>query len=117
MANYLDKKELNAEIKKCKENKQISNKLCSMLYLISSNMARSYVFDEEDKNDMIQKSVEFCIKYFKRIDVEKDAFSYVTQICKHAFYQFFNSENKYKKFISEMLTKANKNFEKKYKNK
>jgi len=117
MANYIKKKELIKEVKLSFQNKKVNNKLCDMFYLIAKNLASSYMFDYEDKQDMMQMAVEYCIKYFDKFDTEKDVFAYITQICKHAFYQFFNRENKYKIFITEMLTNASNSFEKKYRNK
>lgn len=143
MPDYIKKEELIKEIEKCLKNDVlkelemteedvlpdvlkifsgankvvVSDKLCRMFYLIAKRLSSVYMFDYEDKQDMIQTAVTNCIKYFIRFDTNKDVFAYATQICKHSFYQFFNKEGKYKIFISDMLSNASKEFEKKYKNK
>jgi DNA-directed RNA polymerase specialized sigma24 family protein len=114
---YIKKEDLRREVVECLTCNKVSSKLCDMFYRIAKEYVSSYNANMEDKEDMVQRAVLYCVKYFRNIDIEQDVFAYVTQICKNAFYQEYNIGNGHKKFITRMINRANTQFDRKYKNK
>jgi len=93
--DYIDKKELLAEVIGCKEVDVMSNKLASMLQLIAKKFAQSrnlagYTYSE----DMQAFAMMMLVKTWRAFKPEKsnNAFAFYTQCIKNSFIQFLNQE-------------------------
>ena len=93
--DYIDKKELLAEVIGCKEVDVMSNKLASMLQLIAKKFAQSrnlagYTYSE----DMQAFAMLMLVKTWRAFKPEKsnNAFAFYTQCIKNSFIQFLNQE-------------------------
>ena len=93
--DYIDKKELLAEVIGCKEADVMSNKLASMLQLIAKKFAQSrnlagYTYSE----DMQAFAMMMLVKTWRAFKPEKsnNAFAFYTQCIKNSFIQFLNQE-------------------------
>lgn len=93
--DYIDKKDLLAEVIACKEVDVMSNKLAAMLQLIARKFAQSrnlagYTYSE----DMQAFAMMMLVKTWRAFKPEKsnNAFAFYTQCIKNSFIQFLNQE-------------------------
>lgn len=91
--DYVDKKEFYAEIVKSKQQDELTREAVKMFSLICENKIKMFSYKYfEDREDAIQLAfLKFCL-YWRGFDENtySDAFTYFTQMAKHAFAESFN---------------------------
>jgi len=104
--DYIDKKELLAEVITCKEVDVMSNKLASMLQLIAKKFAQSrnlagYTYSE----DMQAFAMMMLVKTWRAFKPEKsnNAFAFYTQCIKNSFIQFLNQEKAHRNLRDKLI--------------
>lgn len=96
--HYVKNKDLMPEIVAYRETGLCSEKLGGMFLLIARNLSNKGNFINYTwKDDMIQEAVLTCVKYSKNFNPEKsnNPFAYVTTICKNAFVNYINKQNRH----------------------
>jgi len=105
--NYVNNKDLLIEISDYKSSGVMSEKLGGMLLEIANNFSSRGSFAGYTwREDLVADGVLTCIKYLKNFDTNKSsqAFSYITQICYHAFLNYIKAQKKHSE-IKDVLYK------------
>jgi len=92
---YVSNDDLVKEIIRFKENGVASEELGKMLITIATNFSSKGMFAGYTwRQDMISEAVLTCIRYVRTFDENKSnkAFSYVTQMCYHAFIAYIKKQ-------------------------
>ena len=104
--DYIDKKELLAEVIACKELDVMSNKLATMLQLIAKKFAQSrnlagYTYSD----DMQAFAMMMLVKTWRAFKPEKsnNAFAFYTQCIKNSFIQFLNQEKAHRNVRDKLI--------------
>lgn len=104
--DYIDKKELLAEVITCKEVDLMSDKLAKMLQLIAKKFAQSrnlagYTYSE----DMQAFAMMMLVKTWRAFKPEKssNAFAFYTQCIKNSFIQFLNQEKAHRNVRDKLI--------------
>ncbi len=104
--DYIDKKELLAEVIACKEVDVMSNKLAKMLQLIAKKFAQSrnlagYTYSD----DMQAFAMMMLVKTWRAFKPEKssNAFAFYTQCIKNSFIQFLNQEKAHRNVRDKLI--------------
>jgi DNA-directed RNA polymerase specialized sigma24 family protein len=105
--NYVNNADLMKELAKSKEAGAMTNELAKMLQTLCTKYAkhpdykRIYSYDE----DMKAFAMLTIVKVWKSFNPEKtnNPFAYFTQVLRHAFYQYLNSETKQRTIKDEIL--------------
>ena len=95
---YVDNVELLSELKAYKENGKMSENLGTMIFSIASHLGGSGKFAGYTyKEDMQAEAMLTCVKYLHNFNVEKckNAFAYITTICRNAFLMYMKSQKKH----------------------
>lgn len=103
---YLNNKDLLAEIKICKEKGQMSDKCARMLQLLCANIAKKGNFINYTYNDDMQGyAMMMLVRTWKSFDPSKssNAFAFFTQCIKNSFIQFLKSEKKHRLLRDKLL--------------
>lgn len=96
--NYLDNKDFLKEIKYCKENNILSDKLVDFLYAIANKVSSSRNFiNYTYKDEMIQESVIHALyKAFPNYDIERsNPFGFFSTVIIYKFIEIIKKENKF----------------------
>jgi len=96
--NYVNNKDLLSEIKIYKDSGVMSEKLGEMILEIANNFSSRGSFAGYTwRDDLVADGVLTCVKYLKNFDHTKSSnpFSYITQICYHAFLNYIKTQNKH----------------------
>lgn len=104
--NYLNNKDLLAEVLLSKEQGKMTDKLAKMLMLLTArygtkgNVA-SYTYND----DMQSYALMMLCRTWKSFNVEKskNAFAFFTQCVKNSFRQYLNVEKKHRDIRDQML--------------
>lgn len=104
--DYIDKKELLAEVIACKEVDVMSDKLAKMLQLIAKKFAQSrnlagYTYSD----DMQAFAMMMLVKTWRAFKPEKsnNAFAFYTQCIKNSFIQFLNQEKAHRNVRDKLI--------------
>lgn len=104
--NYLNNKDMLAELKRSKEQGKMSNELTNMIMMLCRRYGKHPWFINYSYNDDMQSfALLTIVKFWDRFDPEKskNAFAYFTQIIKRAFYQFKIQEKKHRNIRDLLL--------------
>lgn len=96
--NYLNNRDLCEQIRISKAQGKMSDELAKMCMALADryskhpNFANIYSY----KEDMVASAYMALFRNYHHFNEEKysNAFAYLTQICKHQFYHYLNSEKK-----------------------
>jgi len=103
--NYLNNKDLLAEIIASKEQDELTPKALKMLMMLADRSSNRLPYNNpDDKQDCIAWAYMDLYKYWRNFNPEKstNAFAYFTEICKRGFAKGWNAlhPKKYKGTIS-----------------
>lgn len=104
--SYLTNKQLLPEVKLCKEQGKMSDKLAMMLQLLCARYAKkanwvNYTYNE----DMQAYAMLMLVRTWNSFNPEKSSnpFAFFTQCIKHSFIQFLNQEKKHRNIRDLLL--------------
>ena len=109
---YLSNKEMYAEVIKCQENDEISDKLGKMFMILARRYATKPNFAGYSyKDEMISHGVVACVASLHKFNAEKgnNPFAYYTSIIHNAFIQILNREKNQHNIRDELLIQAELN--------
>lgn len=95
---YINNEELLKEVMIYKKDGILTEELGRMLLQIANHYSTKGNFSGYTwRNDMVSDAVLTCIKYLNSFnpDKSKNAFAYITQICKNSFRAYIKSQKKY----------------------
>lgn len=104
--DYLSNKEMYAEIVRCQEEAEISDKLGRMFMLLARNYATKPNFNGYSYVDeMISSGILACVNAFMKFDPEKsnNPFSYFTRVIHNSFIYILNKERRSQEIRDVML--------------
>lgn len=104
--NYINNKDLMEQIRISREQGQMTDhlaKMCMALaekYAMHPNFMNIYSY----KEDMVAFGIFTLVKSWKYFDPDKGSnpFAYLTQVTKHAFYQYLKSEKKNRDIVNAL---------------
>lgn len=105
--NYLNNKDLLAEVVACKQNKnKMSDKLAKMLTLLCARYASrpqysSYTYNDDMQSYAMMQIVKTWWKFNE--ELSNNPFSYYTKCYERSFKQFLNQEKKHRNIRDELL--------------
>lgn len=105
---YIDKKELLAEVVKSKESGRMSDRLASMLHLLTSKYAKSSQYIGYPFNDDMQGyALMMLVKTWSAFDPARsenpNPFAFYTQCIKNSFNQYLNKEKLHRNVRDALL--------------
>jgi len=102
--NYLNNKDLYAEIVKSKEQGKLTREAEKMLILLAERTIRRMKYvDDQDREDCLQFALLDLLKYWKNFNPDyPNAFAYFTEIAKRGYAKGWNKihPTKYKDTMS-----------------
>ena len=102
--NYLNNKDLYAEIVKSKEQDKLTREAEKMLILLAERTIRRMKYvDDQDRDDCLQFALLDLLKYWKNFNPDyPNAFAYFTEIAKRGYAKGWNKihPTKYKDTMS-----------------
>jgi len=102
--NYLNNKDLYAEIVKSKEQDKLTREAEKMLILLAERTIRRMKYvDDQDREDCLQFALLDLLKYWKNFNPDyPNAFAYFTEIAKRGYAKGWNKihPTKYKDTMS-----------------
>lgn len=104
--NYLNNKDLLAEVLKSKEQGQMTQKLATMLQLLTSRYAKRGNFSGYTFNDDMQAyAMLMLVRTWNSFDPEKsnNPFAFFTQCIKNSFIQYLNQEKRQRDIRDEKM--------------
>lgn len=104
--NYLNNKDLLHEVIKSKEQGEMTNKLATMLQLLTTKYAKKGNFSGYSYNDDMQAyAMLMLVRTWKSFDPEKsnNPFAFFTQCIKNSFIQYLNQEKRQRDIRDEKL--------------
>jgi DNA-directed RNA polymerase specialized sigma subunit len=107
--NYLNNKDLLAEVIKSKEQKQMNDKLALMLTMLCKKYAKKGNFANYSYNDDMQGyAMLMLVKTWNSFDPAKsnNPFAFFTQCIKNSFIQYLNHEKRQSSVKNETLIAA-----------
>lgn len=94
MANYIDKKELLAEMIKSKQQGKLTNRVVVMFMRMIREISRGFSYKhKEDREDCNSQAMEDILRYWKRFNPEHpkaNVFSFFTQMIKNGIGKGFH---------------------------
>lgn len=110
--NYLNNKDMLAELKKSKADGKMTTELTKMIMMLCKRYGQHPWFINYSYNDDMQAfALLTVVKFWNRFDETKstNAFAYFTQIIKRAFYQFNIQEKKHRNIRDLLLIEHGEN--------
>lgn len=107
--NYLNNKDLLAEVITSKAQGEMTNKLAHMLVLLCARYAKRGQFAGYTFNDDMQSfAMYMLVKTWSTFNPEKsqNPFAYYTQCIKNSFRQYLNQEKRQRDIRDELLVKS-----------
>jgi DNA-directed RNA polymerase specialized sigma24 family protein len=104
--NYLSNKDLLIEVKKSRENGEMTPKLANMLTLLCNRYSKRANFINYPYNDDMQSyAMLMLVRTWRSFDPEKGSnpFAFFTQCIKHSFIQYLNQEKRQRNIKDQML--------------
>lgn len=109
---YLKNADLLAEVIKCKEAGKLSNKLATMLYMLTTRYASKPNFSGYTYvDDMIAEALADLCKNALKFKPERSSnpFAFYTQCIHNSFLGYLNSEKKHRRIRDAMLVEIGEN--------
>lgn len=104
--NYLNNKDMLAEVVKSKEQGKMTNKLAHMLQTLAARYGRKGNYSNYTYNDDMQAyAMYMLVKTWDKFNPEKSSnpFAFFTQCIKHSFIQYLNQEKRQRDIRDSML--------------
>lgn len=104
--NYLNNKDLLADVISCKEKGVMSDKLARKLQILTERYAKKGNYANYTYNDDMQAyAMMMLVKTWSSFDPAKSSnpFAFFTQCIKHSFIQYLNQEKKQRNIRDELL--------------
>lgn len=104
--NYLNNKDLLAEVQKSKDQGEMTNELARMLQTLCIRYSKKSSFANYTYNEDMQSYAMFMlIKTWDKFDPEKsqNPFAFFTQCVKNSFIQYLNSEKRQRDIRDSLL--------------
>lgn len=105
--NYLNNADLMKELAKSKVQDKMTDELAKMLTMLCDKYAKhpDYMSIYSYVDDMKAFAMMTLVKVWRGFNAEKtnNPFAYFTQILRHAFYQYLNSESRQRTIKDEIL--------------
>lgn len=109
---YLKNADLLAEVIKCREEKKISNKLATMLHMLTTRYASKPNFSGYTYiDDMIAEALADLCKNALKFNPERSSnpFAFYTQCIHNSFLGYLNNEKKHRRIRDAMLVEIGEN--------
>lgn len=98
--NYLNNKDMLAELKKCHEQDKMTDEFAKMIMLLADRYASRFEYTDYSPHieDMKAVAVANIVRAWRSFDMEKynNPFAYFTQAIKHTFWQYVSQEKKHR---------------------
>jgi len=98
--NYLNNKDMLAELKKCHEGDKMTDEFAKMIMLLAARYGSRYEYSDYNPHieDMKSVAVANVVRAWRSFDLEKynNPFAYFTQAIKHTFWQYVSQEKKHR---------------------
>ena len=98
--NYLNNKDMLAELRKCHEADEMTPEFANMITLLADRYGSKFEYADYSPHieDMKAVAVMNVVRAWRSFDLEKYAnpFAYFTQAIKHTFWQYVNQEKKHR---------------------
>lgn len=98
--NYLNNKDMMAELRKCHEQDQMTEEFAKMIMLLAERYGSRYEYSDYSPHieDMKAVAVANVVRAWKSFDLERfnNPFAYFTQAIKHTFWQYVSQEKKHR---------------------
>ena len=110
--NYLNNKDMLAELKKSKKDGEMTNELTNMIMLLCRRYAEHpWYINYTYNDDMRSFALLTVVKFWDRFNEEKsnNPFAYFTQIIKRAFQQYKIQEKKHRTIRDLLLVERGEN--------
>lgn len=110
--NYINNKDMLAELIKSKKNGKLTNELSNMIMMLTKKYSQHpWFINYSYIDDMCSFALLTVVKMWNNFDPEKgsNAFAYFTQIIKRAFYQYKIQEKKHRNIRDKLLIQNGEN--------
>ena len=98
--NYLNNKDMMAELRKCHEQGEMTQEFAKMIMLLAERYGSRFEYSDYQGHieDMKSSAVLNVVRAWKSFDLEKydNPFAYFTQAIKHNFWQYASQEKKHR---------------------
>lgn len=98
--NYLNNKDMMAELRKCHEQDRMTEEFAKMIMLLAERYGGRYEYSDYNGHieDMKAVAVINVVRAWRGFDLEKynNPFAYFTQAIKHTFWQYVSQEKKHR---------------------
>lgn len=98
--NYLNNKDMMAELRKCHEQGEMTAEFAKMIMLLADRYGSRFEYSDYSGHieDMKSSAVLNVVRAWKSFDLEKydNPFAYFTQAIKHNFWQYASQEKKHR---------------------
>jgi len=98
--NYLNNKDMLAELRKCHEQDKMTDEFAKMIMLLAARYGSRYEYSDYSPHieDMKSVAVTNVVRAWRSFDLEKydNPFAYFTQAIKHTFWQYVSQEKKHR---------------------
>jgi DNA-directed RNA polymerase specialized sigma subunit len=98
--NYLNNKDMMAELGKCHEQGKMTDEFAKMIMLLAERYGSRYEYSDYSPHieDMKSVAVANVVRAWRSFDLEKynNPFAYFTQAIKHTFWQYVSQEKKHR---------------------
>ena len=105
--NYLNNKDMMAELKRCHEQDRMTDEFAKMIMLLADRYGSRYEYSDFSPHieDMKASAVVNVVRAWRSFDLEKynNPFAYFTQAIKHNFWQYVSQEKKHRLNRDELL--------------
>ena len=98
--NYLNNKDMMAELRRCHEAGKMTDEFAKMIMLLADRYGSRYEYSDYSPHieDMKSVAVTNVVRAWRSFDLEKynNPFAYFTQAIKHTFWQYVSQEKKHR---------------------
>jgi len=98
--NYLNNKDMLAELRKCHEQDSMTDEFAKMIMLLAERYGSRYEYSDYSPHieDMKSVAVTNVVRAWRSFDLERfdNPFAYFTQAIKHTFWQYVSQEKKHR---------------------
>jgi DNA-directed RNA polymerase specialized sigma subunit len=98
--NYLNNKDMMAELGKCHEQDKMTDEFAKMIMLLAERYGSRYEYSDYSPHieDMKSVAVANVVRAWRSFDLSKynNPFAYFTQAIKHTFWQYVSQEKKHR---------------------
>ena len=105
--NYLNNKDIMAELRKCHEQDKMTDEFAKMIMLLADRYGSRFEYSDYSGHieDMKSSAVLNVVRAWRSFDLEKydNPFAYFTQAIKHNFWQYASQEKKHRLNRDELL--------------